>query len=113
MAKATKIEAVVETKRVVRQPERVLLELTPLEAHAVQRLCSLVGGCDTLRNASDAVSAALENAGVESGYLAYEDGECRGYSPAASSNSWKSDEELPRWQRDRLAALVRRSEGLE
>ena len=73
MAKAKKIDGRVErvvTERVV-EAERYELSLTPLEAHAIQRLCSVVGGTGRLRDASNAVSVALDAAGVDDEYLSY------------------------------------------
>ena len=116
MAKATKIEAVVETKRVVRQPERVLLELTPLEAHALAQLLANVGGFGALRDAGNAVLRALETAGIAYQHLSYRNGyydEDPRYWPCVSTNEWRDTNELPDWCVDRIAALVRRSEGLE
>ena len=116
MAKATKIEAVVETKRVVRQPERVLLELTPLEAHALAQLLANVGGSGILRDAGNAVLHALETAGIACQHLSCRGGGCDEgprYRPCVSDNEWHDVNELPDWCVDRIAALVRRSEGLE
>ena len=111
MANAKKIEAVLETRRVVTQPERVVLELTLIEAHAIARLCALAGGGGRLRDATDRVLSALSGADVDSGHLAYQD-ECRqGYSPAASSFCWFSEGSLPYWQIARINALASRSEA--
>ena len=112
MAEAKKIEAVSELRRVVTQPERVVLELTPLEAHAIARLCALAGGDGRLRDATDRVLSALSGADVDSGHLAYkEERGGAGYSPAASGFRWFAEASLPQWQIARIDALARRSEA--
>ena len=111
MAEAKKIEAVSELRRVVTQPERVVLELTPLEAHAIARLCALAGGDGRLRDATNRVVFALADAGSDSDYLAYEERGGDGYSPAASGFRWFAEASLPQWQIARIDALARRSEA--
>jgi len=111
MAEAKKIEAVSELRCVVTRPERVMLVLTPIEAHAIARLCALAGGDGRLRDATDRVLSALADAGSDSDYLAYEDECCNGYSPAASGFRWFAEASLPQWQIARIDALARRSEA--
>ena len=108
MAEAKKIEAVSELRCVVTRPERVMLVLTPIEAHAIARLCALAGGDGRLRDATNRVAFALAAADVDSGYLAYKDED---YSPAASSFCWRAEASLPQWQTARIEALARRSEA--